>query len=699
MAAQTTAEPKNNEAYTIGWICALSKEQTAATAMLDHIHDDLPQPPNDLNTYTLGSIGEHNIVIACLPEGEIGTHVAATIATWMISTFPFIKLGLMVGIGGGIPPKVRLGDVVVSTPKDQYPGVVQWDLGKAEEGGNFKQTGSLNNPPTSLRTALSKLKTRNELSGSKIPGYLDEMKQKWPRLVPQYTWSESREDPFDATDRGAEQVASTPANEEHKRKPEDMRVHYGLVASGNQVIKDDKLRDSLDQRYDGHVLCVEMEAAGLMNNFPCIVIRGICDYADSKKNKDWQEHAAAVAAAFAKELLQYVQSSSVEGERPVRDILRQENTAYTRAKLDRKEDADILKWLTPIDYGLQQSDYLGRRQPSTGNWLLESEKFLGWLDARNQTLFCPGIPGAGKTILTSIVVDFLNSEFGNDSEIGIAFIYCNFRRHNEQKIDDLLTSVLKQLTQSRSSLPEKLDSQLQKEITTGISEAVDGIAMETFRKQAQGSGEDQKDQVLAHAYEQAMVRINGQMLGMKKLAMEVLSWITCAKRQLTTSELQHALATKAGKSELDHGDLTRTGDMVSVCAGLVTVDEEGGIIRLVHYTTQEYLKQTRERWFRDAESVLMTTCVTYLSFFTFEAGFCNTDLEFEERLRSYPFYNYAAHNWGHHGPKDKTPNEVIRFLKNEAKVEASSQALMADEKYAYRREDEQHFKQLLREAI
>jgi nucleoside phosphorylase len=108
-----------------------------------------------------------------------------------------------------------------------------------------------------------------------------------------------------------------------KRRPRDMRVHYGLIASGNQVIKDAIFRDRLNKDLGGNILCVEMEAAGLMNSFPCIVIRGTCDYADSHKNKDWQEHAAAVAAAFAKELLEYVQPSDVDGERPVRDILSQ----------------------------------------------------------------------------------------------------------------------------------------------------------------------------------------------------------------------------------------------------------------------------------------------------------------------------------------------------------------------------------------
>ncbi|KAJ5392673.1 ankyrin repeat protein [Penicillium cosmopolitanum] len=111
--------------YNVGWIYALSKEQTAATAMLDWRHADLPNPPNNPNTYTLGSVGKHDVVIVCLPKGQIGNNSAATVATSMISTFPSVKFGMMVGIGGGVPPKVRLGDVVVSTPVGQFPGVVQ----------------------------------------------------------------------------------------------------------------------------------------------------------------------------------------------------------------------------------------------------------------------------------------------------------------------------------------------------------------------------------------------------------------------------------------------------------------------------------------------------------------------------------------------------------------------------------------------
>jgi nucleoside phosphorylase len=307
--------------YTVGWVCALTKEQTAATAMLDQRHPDLPKPPNDHNTYTLGSIGSHNIVIACLPKGTVGTNAAATVTTSMISTFPSIRIGLMVGIGGGIPPKVRLGDVVVSTPVDQYPGVVQWDFGKAEKDVNFKRTGALNRPPNALLTALTKLETEHEMHGSKIHQYLEDSERKYPRLAAKYARCGSLKDPLFTPDRSY----STGG------RPGDIRVHYGLIASGNQVIKDANFRDSLNESLGGNVLCVEMEAAGLMNHFPCIVIRGICDYADSEKNKDWQEHAAAVAAAYAKELLGEVQTSDLNGERRVKDILSQGEFIFIQA--------------------------------------------------------------------------------------------------------------------------------------------------------------------------------------------------------------------------------------------------------------------------------------------------------------------------------------------------------------------------------
>jgi nucleoside phosphorylase len=347
-------EIKTHDDYTVGWICALSKEQTAATAMLDKRHCDLSNPPHDSNAYTLGSIGKHNIVIACLPEGMYGTNTAANVVTLLAGTFPSVRACLMVGIGGGIPSqKVRLGDVVVGRPEGQFPGVVQWDMGKAKQDGEFERTGTLDNPPKALLTALAKLKTENELSGSRIPLYLDALKKTYPKAAEKYLRSDSLVDIcFKASydhvtlvqsgrnskrDNGYDDEEEDEEDEEEgeedncrfcdksrvvKRKPRDMRVHYGLIASGNQVIKDAKSRDKLNKDLGGNVLCVEMEAAGIVNNFPCLVIRGICDYSDSHKNKAWQEHAAAVAAAYAKELLLIVQPNEVRGDSLIKDILK-----------------------------------------------------------------------------------------------------------------------------------------------------------------------------------------------------------------------------------------------------------------------------------------------------------------------------------------------------------------------------------------
>jgi hypothetical protein len=132
------------------------------------------------------------------------------------------------------------------------------------------------------------------------------------------------------------------------------------------------------------------------------------------------------------------------------------NVETMRSKLDRNEDLEVLSWLTPIDYGPLQSDFIKRRQEGTGTWMLHTDEFKTWLEQREKTLFCPGIPGAGKTILAAIVVDHLYDQYASDPTTGIAYVYCNFRRQHEQKPEDLLSSLLKQLAQEQPSLPESV---------------------------------------------------------------------------------------------------------------------------------------------------------------------------------------------------------------------------------------------------
>ena len=184
-------------------------------------------------------------------------------------------------------------------------------------------------------------------------------------------------------------------------------------------------------------------------------------------------------------------------------------------------------------------------------------------------------------------------------------------------------------------------------------------------------------------YEQAMKRIDGQEEDFRELAKQVLSWVTHAKRPLTTVELQHALAVRDGAVELDKDFVPEVEDLVSVCAGLITVDEQSDIIRWVHYTTQEYFERTWTLWIPHAQVGIVRVCLSYLSFSTFETGFCPTDEEFEARLQLNPLYNYAARNWGHHAYAASTEVEqlILDLLESEAKVSSSSQAMVASRDY------------------
>ncbi|KKP01775.1 hypothetical protein THAR02_06114 [Trichoderma harzianum] len=749
------SKPLSYNDYSVGWICALSEERTAATAMLDERHDPLSiSNPHDTNSYTLGAIGKHNVVVVCLPEGEIGANSAASVIMQLVNTFSSIKFGLLVGIGGGIPPRVRLGGIVVSTPVGEYPGVVQWDL--------------------------------------------EELAKKWPRLASKYTWNNKLRDTLFEHE-----------NADDERTPGDPKIHYGLIASGNQVIKDDFMRDEINARLGGQVLCVEMEAAGVMNNFLCIVIRGICDYADSKKNDHWRGYAASIAAAFTKELLQIVRPTQIEGEPSAKDVLNQvhQSVSHIQLKVDEQQEKQILDWLTPIDYGSLHSDYYKRLQPGTGEWFLGRKEFEDWITGSNNTLFCYGIPGAGKTILASLAISHVSSKFRGDPDIGIIYVYFNYNRQEDQDFQKLVASLLKQLAGSLHHLPEStkqlynehskkrtrasleelktdlkcvlkeytnvfiiLDAldecqffelnlllsellELQKElainllatsrpipeimglfndsnvaklqiraetsdvttyieahmdrlsrvtrrnpvlredIKANISEAVDGIfllakiyfdllqdktnvndilrQLAIFKSRSTENNSDQKGKVLAYAYEQAIERIRSQKEGIRSLAMRALAWATLAKRQITISELQHALATQDGMTTLSHDDLPDLTDITSACVGLLTVDEESHIIRLVHYTTHEYLEQTLKSWFPSAEESILRTCLTYLLFEDFKSGYCPSDEAFEYRMKSFPLFDYAAKHWEDHiSGNTKAMEKVIDFLESKTNLEA-----------------------------
>jgi nucleoside phosphorylase len=317
---------RSHDDYTVGWICALPLEMAAAKAMLDEVHDSLPvHQPTDHNTYILGNIKEHNIVIACLPSGDYGLVSANTVAMQLLSSFHSIRFGLMVGIGGGVPNSsadIRLGDVVISKPTDTYGGVVQYDYGKALSGGGFQRTGMLNRPPQILLTALSKLQANHLTGESKMGDFIAGVKEKFPLFARPTQEDHLYLSDYDHIDTNSTNcTACDPIKlvSRPSRGHNEPLVHYGLIASANKLIRDSKLRDNLSR--DLGAYCVEMEAAGLMNKYPCLVARGICDYADSHKNKKWQGYASAVAAAYAKELILCTPASDINHTRSAEETI------------------------------------------------------------------------------------------------------------------------------------------------------------------------------------------------------------------------------------------------------------------------------------------------------------------------------------------------------------------------------------------
>ncbi|KAL7937028.1 ankyrin repeat-containing domain protein [Trichoderma chlorosporum] len=816
----------NPNDYTVGWICALSTEYVAAQAFLDEKYDDPESVAyHDNNDYTLGRIKDHKVVIAVLPDGEYGIASAANVAKDLLHSFPNVRIGLLVGIGGGAPSEshdIRLGDVVVSSSRNGTGGIFQYDFGTTVQNQSFLATGFLNQPPALLRTATSGLKSQYESDGHQYEATISNIFKKKLRLRKKYSRPDHSTDilyrsdvihPLNASkasckDTCGNETAKIILRSEREDDEDNPAIHYGLIASANQLMKDAMVRDRLAAEKE--ILCFETEAAGLMNQFPCLVIRGICDYSDSHENKEWQGYAAMTAAAYAKDLLYRIPPKKVEAEKRIGDILSQvnENVSYIKSEMERSEDDKLLNWITPVEYGPQQSDYMRERQAGTGQWLLDSEEYKTWLSTDNQTLFCPGIPGAGKTILCAVVIDDITAQVSSNPNIGLAYVYCNFKRKDEQKFEDLISSLLKQLSRKRSSLPEVIKDlhdkhhkertrpsadelvkalhsvaamyskvimiidaldecetssrsklltyilsfpnsivanlfatsrhipdiekqfreSLRREIIandedvsrymnantqdlpdflsskpdriaeliteiiqaaqgmfllvklyldslkdkTSISEAKSVLSKIKSRNKTQADGAI--DHALTLAYTDAMERINYQGQSRRSLGKKVISWITCAKRPLGTLELRHALAVNIGDIALDTDNVRDVDIMVSVCAGLVTVDEKSGIIRLVHYTTQEYFDRTQSDWFPDAETEITRICCTYLSFSIFSTGFCETAYTFQERLQSNPLYKYAAANWGHHARSiSDIPDEVTNFLLCRKEVEAAMQ--------------------------
>ena len=195
--------------------------------------------------------------------------------------------------------------------------------------------------------------------------------------------------------------------------------------------------------------------------------------------------------------------------------------------------------------------------------------------------------------------------------------------------------------------------------------------LSTLEKLSKGSA------ALDEAYSHAIERIDGQLAEDRSLARRTISWISYARRPLTTQELCHALAIEPCDRALNGDNVHDVEDVVSVCAGLVTIDEESNIIRLVHYTMQDYFERIRLEWNPSAREEIASTCLTYLAFDTFQCGNCRSDEDFEERIGKSILLEYAAQYWAEHVlPIEEMVSELaFAFLRDDALVSSSTQVI------------------------
>ncbi|PWY73828.1 purine and uridine phosphorylase [Aspergillus sclerotioniger CBS 115572] len=812
--------PFANDEYTVGWVCALPIEFAAARGMIDEEHGQPQSAPaeSDKNSYFLGSMGKFKTVVACLPLHQLGSPHAVAAAKEMLFTFPKIRVGLLVGTGAGIPDidndlDIRLGDVVIGSSPGSG-GVIVYDFGKIRDG-EFESLSVLNRPPKALGTALGKLQALHESRENMVAHYVEEMLVKHPLMRKNYTHpGQSSDRLFQANYRhvsGSKNCNKCEASQHVEREPrldENPVIHYGTIASGNKVVKDAAVRDEIRDRHGA--MCLDMEAAGLMNNFPCVVIRGIANYGDSHKNDRWQRFAAAAAAGCAKELMQHIQMNSLDGEPAAKDLLSQvhDEIAKISSFAITGQTRQVLEWLTPLDFDKCQNDYMRVTEEGTGLWLLKSPEFTQWMSRPNQTLFCPGIPGAGKTCISAIVVEHLRKNTQENPEIQACYIFCSYQPSHQQRNADIMLNLLRQLAVKGSSLlanienihkrhsqdrtiptaaeieseilrtaksyemiyiaidaldeyctsaPDELhnlltqlfnlqenapvnifatsrfnteimarfegcltkeiqahpddiekyinrklpgflskissDPEIQQSVRHEVVKRADGMFLlakldiehlihcpsrGALKKALFSPSYDQKS--LEMAYQKAITRITSQKEECFQIARSTLAWLTYSRRALFAKELQHALGTELGKTELDPDFLPPLDIIDSLCAGLVVFDRNSGIIRLAHYTTKEFL--IGNHLLQNAETEITQVAITYLSF---SSGRSSDSGEYTHQQQEYPLHHYVAQHWMSHASaalaesnqSEKLINFILQFLNKESNAFAAGQAMIS----------------------
>ncbi|KAJ7485603.1 ankyrin repeat-containing domain protein [Mycena latifolia] len=462
----------------------------------------------------------------------------------------------------------------------------------------------------------------------------------------------------------------------------------------------------------------------------------------------------------------------------IRDLAR--NQEHVRESAER---AEIIEWLSPLNFFLRQADILSTRQPGTGEWLLKDQLFRNWKSRMGNTVWCRGMPGAGKTVLASIVVDNLRTTLESQS-IGVAVIYLNHKETEAQSPSNLLTGLWRQLVFGRPLSPavHHLYAKHREQGTRPSLEDIYSILCSTIAQLSSAFiivdaldeyPEDERGILLGHlssltagsttslmltsrphininhvvenlqileiraleddirlyidaavlkssrllrhienrsalreeieemivqrsggmfllaklhinsltakhtvkavrnalnnmpdnlnsTYDEVVDRINRQSDDDKQLAWRTLSWVTNAKRPLRPAELREALAVEQGTKRLDHDNLLDMETILSVCAGLVVINEADRRLRLIHYTMQSYLDRVQSNIFPQAKMEITTTCITYLSFDTIRQNSDPMSLFRQNSLLDYAVEYCLIHARGE--PEVQIKQSILSFL-------------------------------------
>ncbi|KAH3007717.1 hypothetical protein KXV73_008354, partial [Aspergillus fumigatus] len=678
-----------HEDYTVGWVCPLEVELIAALEMLDEEHEPLPQPPTDHNVYHLGSIAGYKVVIA--GSWQAGNNPATAVVTQMRIRFPNLRFALLVGIGGGVPTitecgELRLGHVVVSQPVGLFAGAIQYDHGTARDGV-FEWTGALTPPPAALLLAARSLASQCARSDK---DHIMENVQRIDTRKPQLRWFKFP---------GVENDKLFPADYKHVCHEVDelIVVHRGTVAAGELVLKDSTLRDSVAQEYG--VLCFEMEAAGAMTDFPCLPIRGISDYCDSHKNDSWHGFAAAAAAACARQLFFHL---------PIDEVNQKDGTDIHCGGLPSQQEnqkldtilasilGQLIRGLCHIPEQIQtfyKTYQRNEMQPQLGDILqmldvtlrLYSHVYI-IIDALDE---CSDFDGT-RTHLISHVLDLqrhLNISFMATARF-LPDIISKFQnlpsveiRASDADVKRYVESNLPTMVRRRSDIHDFVSSEILKiadgmfSIARVYLDSLKGKCSITAIKKALDKCKTGWE-VYEQAYEKVMKQIWQQIGDRAELAKRALAWLTFARRALTLTELQHALAVVVGESSFDEENLPDVEEMICSCSGLIIYNEKDHIVSLAHYTMQEYLEKTWTSWFPNAHRAIGEVCVTYLCYDDFEGRGCGREYNYEERCRKYPLYAYATESWLYHARKQPLDHSLVgKLLMSDEKFDAWVQSL------------------------